>query len=82
MDKEGIVYQSLLDDDYKLLAKYIDVIDIIGIEPMSSLESLCSEGRKNSSISSKKLNHTIKNLSYAKSIPVVFNDNAMVINKN
>lgn len=83
MDKEGIVYQSLLDDDYKLLAKYIDVIDIIGIEPMSSLESLCSEGRKNSSISSlKKLNHIIKNLSYAKSIPVVFNDNAMVINKD
>ena len=83
MDHEGIVYQSLLDDNYKLLEKYVDVIDILGIESMNNLEVLCSEGRKNSSISSlKKLNHTIKNLSYSRNIPLVFSDNAIVVNKD
>ena len=83
MDHEGLVYQALLDDNFVLLSEYLEMFDIMAIEPMSSLEVLCREGRKNSSISSlKTLNNTIKNLCIKQSIPLVFNDNAMVVNKD
>lgn len=82
MDSNGIIFQSLLDGDFDLVETYIGIFNILAIEPISNLEHLCKECRKNSSIENLiKINKLIYALSYKYHLPIVFNDNAMVINK-
>lgn len=82
LDKEGLVFQSLLDDDYDLLKQYIDMFSIIGIEPLDNLKSIQKEGRKNSSISNlKKVNEIIRRISIKENKVLIFADNPVVVNK-
>ena len=83
LDNEGLIFQSLLDDDYNLLSQYIDMFNILGIEPLGNLKSIQKEGRLNSSLSNlKKVNNKIKKIGILKGIPTIFADNPIVINKD
>ena len=82
MDHNGLIYQSLFDNDYNLLEEYISLFDIVGIESIESLSIICKEGRKNGSLSKlKEVNKLIGAISLKQQIPLVFSDNAIVLNK-
>lgn len=82
LDNEGLVFQALLDNDYNLLAQYIDMFNILGIEPLGNLKHIQKEGRLNSGLNNlKKLNNKIKKIGILKGIPTIFADNPIVINK-
>lgn len=82
LDNEGLVFQALLDNDYDLLAQYVDMFSILGIEPLGNLKRVQKEGRINSGLNNlKKINNKINKIGILKGIPTIFADNPIVINK-
>lgn len=82
LDQEGVIYQALFDGDYELMGQYMDMFNILGIESLDNLKKVCSEGRKNGSMSKlKEVNEKIRRLAIKLSVPLIFADNPVVLNK-
>lgn len=78
-DKDGVVFNSVLNDDYATLEKYIDIFDYLGVEPISNLMKLVfTKDSKITYGTLKRVNRKIKDLGTLKNKKVIFVDNAIV----
>lgn len=82
MDSYGIIFQSLLDNDFDLLFNYCDIFDYYGIEHTDNLLKHIDEARKNSSYFGLiKVNDYIRRLAIRRNKKIIFSDNAIIVSK-
>lgn len=80
LDHDGLVYISLLENNFNLLEQYMELFDVVAIEPIETLSAICNKGYKNGAYSNlKNVNELIRRLSIKYKIPLLFNESPIVV---